>query len=171
MKNAAGRSWSDRSLLSLLAVLTVAVVVGGVLVWQARADRAVAETSQQRYGEVMVAATAEAEAFVNVRYDDAEASLDRVAEGATGDFREQYTSSRDRIIREIRKNRSVLEGEVRYTGVVDVSGDRATVLAVTSGTVASRQTDNQPVERDFRLRLELVREDGRWLTSDLEVVT
>lgn len=166
----AGRSRTDRALLLLLVVLTVGVVLGGVLVWQTRADRAATETEQERYGEVVAAATAEAEAFVNIRYDDASSSLDRVAEGATGDFREQYTSSRDRVEQKIRRNRSVLEGEVLYTGVVDVDGNSATVLAATSGTVTSRQTDNQPVVREFRLRLELVRQGGRWLTSDLEVV-
>ncbi len=166
----AGRSRTDRVLLLLLVVLTAGVVLGGVLVWQTRADRAALETERERYGEVLAAATAEAEAFINIRYDDASVSLDRVAAGATGEFRKQYTSSRDRVEQKIRRNRSVLEGEVLYAGVADVDGNRATVLAATSGTVTSRQTDNQPVTRDFRLRLELVREGGRWLTSDLEVV-
>lgn len=166
----AGASRTDRALVLLLVVLTVGVVLGGVLAWQARADRAATATEQERYAEVVAAATEEAEAFVNIRYDDARSSLDRVAEGATGDFREQYTSSRDRVEQKIRRNRSVLDGEVLYAGVVDVDENSATVLAATSGTVTSRQTDNQPVDREFRLRLELVRQGGRWLTSDLEVV-
>ncbi len=58
-----------------------------------------------------------------------------------------------------------------YAGVVDVDEDSATVIAATTGTVASKQTDDQPVRRDFRLRLELVHEDGRWLTSDLQSVS
>jgi Mce-associated membrane protein len=63
-----------------------------------------------------------------------------------------------------------MEGEVLWAGVVDVDEDSATVIAATSGTVANRQTNNQPVARNFRLRLDLVREDGRWLTNDLQFV-
>ena len=56
-----------------------------------------------------------------------------------------------------------MEGEVLWAGVVDVDQDSATVIAATSGTVANQQTDNQPVARNFRLRLDLVLEDGQWL--------
>ena len=63
-----------------------------------------------------------------------------------------------------------MEGEVVWIGVVDADDDSATVLAATTGTVANAQTDDEPVARAFRLRLELVLVDGRWLTSDLQFV-
>lgn len=161
----------DLWLLVLVLMLLGATVVGGALTWQAREDRARAAAEQERYGEVLSAARAEAEAYINIRYDDAQASIDQVAEGATGEFREQYTSSSERVIESLQRNRTVMEGEVLYVGVVDVDEDRATVLAATSGTVAEKETDHQPVGRDLRLRLELVHEDGRWLTSDLQLVS
>ena len=161
----------DLALLALVVVLLAASVLGGVLAWQAREDRADAAVEQERYGEVLASARAEAEAFINIRYDDAQASIDRVAEGATGEFREEYTSSSERVIEVLVQNESVMEGEVLYAGVVDVDQDSATVIAATSGTVANKQTDNQPVGRSFRLQLELVCEDGRWLTDDLQVVS
>ncbi|MEJ7794890.1 MAG: hypothetical protein WKF50_05005 [Nocardioides sp.] len=161
----------DLALLALVVVLLAASVLGGVLAWQAREDRADAAVEQERYGEVLASARAEAEAFINIRYDDAQASIDRVAEGATGEFREEYTSSSERVIEVLVQNESVMEGEVLYAGVVDVDQDSATVIAATSGTVANKQTDNQPVGRSFRLQLELVYEDGRWLTDDLQVVS
>ena len=162
MDAAAGRSGANVALLVLAVVLLVAAVLGGVVAWQAREDRAAAATEQQRYGEVLAAARAEAEAFINIRYDDAQASIDRVAEGATGEFRDQYTSSSERVVKVLERNESVMEGEVLYAGVVDVDRDSATVIAATSGTVANKQTDNQPVSRDFRLRLE-ARPRGRSL--------
>ena len=171
--NATGRAGSgvDLALVALVVVLLGAVVVGGVLAWQARDDRAAAVTEQQRYGEVLAAATAEAEAFINIRYDDAQASIDKVSEGATGEFREQYASSSGRVIEVLRQNQTVMEGEVLYAGVVDVDQDSATVITATSGTVANKQTDNEPVGRNFRLQLELAYEDGRWLTRDLQFVS
>lgn len=170
MDVAAERSGTSVALLSLIAVLLASSVVGGVLAWQARDDRASAVTEQERYGEVLAAARAESEAFINIRYDDAQASIDRVAEGATGEFRDQYASSSERVVKVLQKNESVMEGDVLYAGVVDVDRDSATVITATTGTVANKQTDSQPEERDFRLRLELVHEDGRWLTSALEIV-
>lgn len=160
----------DLALRALVAVLVVAAAVGGVLVWQAHQDRASAATQQQRYGAVLAAAHAEAEAFINIRYDDAQAGIDELAEGATGEFREKYTSSSERVVEVLTRNRSVMEGEVHYAGVVDVDQDSAVVLAATTGTVANKQTADQPVARNFRLRLELVYEDGRWLTNDLQIV-
>lgn len=161
----------DLSLLVLVLLLLAASVVGGVLAWQSREDRAETATEQERYGAVLASARAEAEAYINIRYDDAQASIDQVAEGATGEFREQYTSSSERVIEALQRNETVMEGEVLYVGVVDVDEETATVLAATSGTVADQETDNQPVGRDLRLRLELVHEDGRWLTNDLQLVS
>lgn len=161
----------DGALLALVVLLLAAALVGGLLVLQVREDRAQAATEQERYGEVLAASRAEAEAFVNIRYDDAQASIDQVAEGATGGFRAQYTASSERVVAELRQSKSVFEGAVLYAGVLDVDQDSATVLVATTGTLASKQTDNQPVRHDFRLQLELVREDGRWLTNDLQLVS
>ncbi|MGZ5398724.1 MAG: hypothetical protein ACXWXO_14450 [Nocardioides sp.] len=63
-----------------------------------------------------------------------------------------------------------MEGEVLQVGVVNADEDGATVIVATSGTVDTRLTGDQPVQRHFRLRLELVLEDGRWLTDDLQFV-
>lgn len=165
-----GRAGVDLALLALVAVLLIGSVGGGVLVWQARDVRADAATEQQQYGAVLAAARAEVDAFINIRYDDAQASIDQVAAGATGEFREQYTSSSERVIEELVRDESVMEGAVLHAGVVSLDEGSATVIVATVGTIATRQTDHQPVERDFRLRLELVLDDGRWLTDDLQFV-
>jgi len=156
--------------LSLVVLLAVAVVLGGLLARDTQQRRDADAAAQQRYGDVLASATAEAEAFVNLRHDDARAGVDRVAAGATGEFRERYTEAGDRVVAALERNRSVLAGDVLWAGVVDLDGDRATVIAATSGTVTSRRTEGVPLPRDFQLRLELVLEDGRWLTRDLRFV-
>ena len=151
-------------------LLACVCVVGGVMVWRTHDVRDRAQADQERYGDVVDAASDEAEAFINIRYDDAENSIDRVAEGATGEFKKQYSSSTKGVLEVLKQEKSVMEGKVLWAGVVDVDQDSATVIAATSGTVANQQTNNQPVARNFRLRLDLVREDGRWLTNDLQFV-
>ena len=159
---------------ALLVVATVTLVrddgptdlpVRGVV----KLDESAAD-EQDRYVEIMDSATAEATAFVNIRYDDAQASIDEVMAGATGAFRDQYAKSTEGVIQVLTDNKSVMTGEVLWTGVVAQDQDSATVIVATSGTVQNVQTDNKPVARNFRLQLELVSEKGRWLTSDLQFV-
>ncbi len=164
------RRGASLPLLALVVLLAVAVALGGVLAWHAQQQRDHAAAAQERYGDVLASATAQADAFVNLRHDDARAGVDRIAAGATGEFRERYTQARDRVVAALERDRSVLAGQVLWAGVVDLHGGRATVIAATTGTVTSRRTGGQPVPRDFRLRLDLVLEDGRWLTSDLRIV-
>lgn len=127
-------------------------------------------TEQQRYADILASASEEATAFVNIRYDDAQASIDAVMAGATGDFRDQYAKSTDGVIQVLQENKSVMSGEVLWTGVVAQDPDSATVIVATSGTVQNKQTGDKPVARYFRLQLQLVSEKGRWLTSDLQFV-
>jgi Mce-associated membrane protein len=125
---------------------------------------------QARLAEVIRSATDVATAFVNIRHDDAQASIDQVKAGATGAFREQYEKSTGGVIEVIERNKSVMTGEVLWAGVVNADDDSATVVVATSGTVANTQTGDKPVARNFRLQLELVKEDDAWLTSDLQFV-
>lgn len=160
----------DAVLYVVALLLACGTVVGGVLVWRQDDTEARTAATQSRYGAVQAAATAEAEAFINIRYDDAQASIDKVAAGATGAFRKQYDSSTEGVIQVLTQNKSVMTGEVIWAGVSSIDDDSATVIAATTGTVANNQTDNQPVARYFRLKLDLVLVDGVWLTKNLEFV-
>ena len=154
----------------LALLLACACVFGGVLVYQAHQDRVRDAAEQERYGDVMHAAEGEVEAFINIDYTKAQESIDAVAAGATGDFKKQYDTSTDGVIDVLQKNQSVMDGTVLWAGVVNVDADSATVIAATSGTVANVSTANKPVARSFRLKLDLVRVDGVWLTDNLEFV-
>ncbi|MBB6626114.1 hypothetical protein H5V45_02155 [Nocardioides sp. KIGAM211] len=158
------------ALYAVTLLVACACVFGGFLVYRTHDTRASAATDQDRYGDVLAAATTEAEAFINIRYDDAQASIDKVAAGATGSFRKQYDSSSKGVTQVLTENKSVMDGDVVWAGVVDVDADSATVIAATSGTVANNQTGGKPVARNFRLQLDLVLEDGRWLTNHLQFV-
>ena len=61
---------------------------------------------------MLASARAETEAFINIDYREAQASIDKVAAGATGEFKEQYTQSADSVIEVLEQNESVMDGEV-----------------------------------------------------------
>lgn len=153
----------------LVGLLAVVCALGGVQVAQARDDRARADVQHARYADSLAAATAEAEAFVNLDHRTAEEDLARIAAGATGAFEQRYTEGVDALVRRLRRDRLVTEGKVLWAGVVHVDASGASVLVATTGTRSDRTT-TEPVARDLRLRMELVPVDGEWLTAGIEQV-
>jgi Mce-associated membrane protein len=170
-----------------LAAAAVAVVVGVAVVGDLRDDpaptslpadgavQAVAlETSddeeQERLGAVVAASTDEVTAFLNISYEDPDASFDRVLAGATGAFRTQFEKSTKDLGETLATSESVQESEVLWTGVVAADGDSATVNVAASGTVTNTFTEGKAEARNYRLQLELVLTDGEWLTRDLQFV-
>jgi Mce-associated membrane protein len=151
-------------------VLACACVFGGVLVVQQHRDDDRATAEQERYGDVLAAGRDEVEAFINIDYRNAQESIDAVAEGATGDFAKQYDSSTAGVVKLLQRERSVMDGQVLWAGVVDLDADSATVLAATTGTVSNQSTQDQKVARYFRIKLDLQKVGDRWLTSNLEFV-
>jgi Mce-associated membrane protein len=160
----------NRWLTALVVVLTLLALLGAALVWRTHGDRSDAVVRQQRYGDVLAAADAEVTAFVNMRYDRASRSIDAVAAGATGDFRAHYVRSARHVVKALRRHRSTMTGQVVWSGVVAVAPDRATVIAATTGTVSNTSTHGRQAPRHFRLRISLLHQDGRWLTSDIQFV-
>lgn len=158
------------ALWALVAVLVVVCAVAGMQVAEAADSRARKEEQQARYAEVLAAAQTEAEAFVNVRHDTAEEDLARIAAGAAGQLKARYTDDADRIVRTLRRERTVTSGTVLWTGVVRVDADAATVLVATTGSRKDRSTQGKEVARNLRLQLSLVPVDGEWLASEIELV-
>ncbi len=159
----------DLALLVVALLLAVSVALGWLLVRDDADRRAADAAEQEQYAAVMAAARREADALANVRHDDGGTSLERVAAGATGDLLERY-ADREAVLERLARDRTVAAGSVVEVGVVTLRGDEATALAAVDGTVASRATDDEPVARDTRLRLDLVLEDDGWLVADVEVV-
>lgn len=128
------------------------------------------EAEQQRFADILEAASTEVTAFINISYTDAQAKIDAVMAGATGAFRDQYAKATDALIELLEQNKSVRTGTVIWTGVVAHDPDSATVILATEGTVSNNQTGNEPKGENYRIQLQLVSEKGEWLTSDLQFV-
>lgn len=125
---------------------------------------------QERTAEILEAATKMSNAFLNLRHDDIEASTEAVRSLATGAFLKQYEKSTDGLAKVAKRAKSVQTGEVVWAGVVASDEDSATVIVASSGTVTNKLTEGEPQPRNYRLQLDLVLEDGRWLTRDLQFV-
>ncbi len=152
---------------ALAVVLVVEVVAIGLL---ATSRGSVDEALTARQQEVAAAARAEALAFLTVDHEDMDPLIDAVLDGATGDFAEQYASQRETLEREARRTRATSTAEVVALGVGDQDERSATVLVAANSTVTNTSTGSEGQVRYYRLRLDLVREGDRWLTSNVQFV-
>ena len=151
-----------------LAVLLVGLLVATALVVTSGDDVDEDLTAAQQ--DVAAAARAEALAFLTVDHEDMAPLIDAVLHGATGEFAEQYDAQRDTLTSEAVRTEATSTPEVVSLGVGDQDGDSATVLVAANSTVTNSSTAGEGQVRYYRLRLELVREGERWLTSNVEFV-
>ena len=149
-----------------LALVGLLVAIGLVVRSQGSTDDALTDAQQ----EVARAARTEALAFLTVDHTDMDPLIDAVLEGATGDFAEQYESQRDTLTSEAIRTEATSTGEVVALGVGDLDDDSAVVLLAANSTVANKKTGSEGQVRYYRLRLDLVREGDRWLTSNVRFV-
>ena len=151
-----------------LAVVLVALLVAIGLVVTRQDDVDADLTAAQQ--DVAGAARREAMAFLTVDHRDMDPLIDAVLDGATGGFAKQYASQRETLTSEAVRTEATSTPEVVALGVGDQDEESATVLVAANSTVTNTGTGTDGQVRYYRLRLRLVREDDRWLTSDLQFV-
>jgi Mce-associated membrane protein len=151
-----------------LAVVLVGLLVAIGLVVTRQDDVDAGLTAAQQ--DVAGAARREALAFLTVDHRDMDPLIDAVLDGATGGFAKQYASQRETLTSEAVRTEATSTPEVVALGVGDQDEESATVLVAANSTVTNAGTGAEGQVRYYRLRLRLVREDDRWLTSDLQFV-
>lgn len=171
-------SWWLRGLAGVLVALLL--VTAGVVAVRAdgpdRFEQALApwrgqdEDVSVRHREVAAAAKDLAVAFLSVDHTDMDALVEKVLAGATGEFAAAYAADRDRLVREAQRARSLSVAEVVAVGVAELGEESATVLVAADTVVRNRTTGDRAEARYYRLRIEMVREDGRWLARGVEFV-
>lgn len=125
---------------------------------------------QERTAAVLDSATQMANALLNINYKNVQATVSKVRSLATGTFLSQYEKSEHGVATAARRAKAVQTSKVVWTGLVGSDPDSATVIVASTGTVANKVTHYKPVSRTYRLQLDLVQQDGKWLTRDLQFV-
>jgi len=155
-------SWRD-VLVAVVAVALLGVVGERGLAWQDQRQRLEAEKA------AAAAASAEVEGLIDLSSASLDEDVEQLLEGATSDFRSELETQAESLSQAVTKNEVTAAGDVVSTGVVTLEDDRATVIVAAAGTVRNKQSaDAEP--RNYRLRVDLRYDDGRWLVSGLEFV-
>lgn len=161
-----GRLLRSRGLtagLACAAVLTAAA--SGWLGWQVHQRDAV----EQREQDILTAARQAALNFTSLDYRHYDRDSKNVIKGATGPFKEQFQAQTKELTKLVTENKSVSEGQVLEAGIARSDEHSARVLVVADSKVTNVAAPKGQA-RNYRLQLDLVYEDGRWLTSDVEFV-
>jgi Mce-associated membrane protein len=129
-----------------------------------------AEKRGQLYVDVSRAATAEVQAFLGIDHELVDEQAQAVLDGATGAFKEQYAAELDSLKQSAEDQRSTAVATVLEVGISDIDSTTAKVFVAANTEVTSRSTDGEARTVPWRIQLDMVKEDGRWLTSGLQFV-
>jgi Mce-associated membrane protein len=152
----------------LLVVASVLFFVRGAAA--TKKDSAEAVLSKQ-YTAVTKAAKAETLAFLTIDYKNMDPLIDKVIAGAAGDFKQQYAGARANLKSSTQQAHAVSTGKIKEIGVGDLDDNTAVVFVAVDSQVKNKSTKGAGVPRYYRLKLTMVHQGPKWLTSNLEFVS
>ncbi len=164
-----------RSLINIALALILLALLGWLVLFAVRGAVAApgstpAETQAQEHSEIRRAARAEALAFLRIDHTKMDQLTAQVLDGATGDFKKQYQSSRKALKDSATSQESISTGRVDEVGLSEVDADSATVFVAAGSKVKNKGTKGEVEDRSWRIKLTMAKEDSRWLVSQLEFV-
>jgi Mce-associated membrane protein len=151
-----------------VGLVVATVLTTALTIWLSLALHDQHETEQRRQ-DILAAARQSALNFTSLDYRHYGRDSANVLEGATGDFKKQFAAQTEELTRLVAQNESVSEGQVLEAGIVRSDEHSARVLVVADSKVTNTAAPKGEA-RTYRLQLDLVYRDGRWLTSDVEFV-
>ena len=158
--------WRDVNVvlgLALVVAVVLAVVAG--LRWQ---DQRTAERGRQ---EALAAAKQAAVNFVSISVSTVDSDIQRIIDGATGEFKEEYDSNKATFRTQIVENKASSTGTVLRAAILSSDSDSAVVLVALDATITNVNSPDGKLSH-YRMQLDMARDpgSGRWLVSRLDFV-
>ncbi|MGN9777081.1 hypothetical protein ACTMS0_15150 [Micromonospora sp. H33] len=151
----------------LVALLAGSLALAGLYGHRWYGHRALEEARQG----ALAAAKQTSVNFVSVSAASVDRDLQRIADGATGEFKEEFTRGQAQVRTAVVENKVESRGSVLRAGLVSGDRRRAVVLVAVDATVKNAKA---PAGRaaHYRIQLDLVhdRDSGQWLVSRLQFV-
>jgi Mce-associated membrane protein len=146
-------------------VLVCALVTAAVQGWQYNNQRRLEDARQQ----ALAAARQTTVNFVTISAATVDQDLRRVVDGATGDFKDEFTQAMPQVRAAVVENKVDSHGTVLRAAVVSADPTSAVILVAVDATV---RNINAPTGRlaHYRIRVNLALVNGVWLVSTLEFV-
>lgn len=140
---------------------TVAAVLGTDVLRKTSEDAA--------RGEAVAAARQGIVNLLTISPKTLDADIGRLLDGATGEFKSDFSGQRDHFTSTVKKQNVRSSGEIRAAGAESFDGAQATVLIAADATVKNSDAPRgEP--RAYRFRVTVKHIDDRWLVSRVEFV-
>jgi len=150
-----------RLLAGLLALTLSALTAFGLVAYRVRDDQRV-ETARD---QAVAAAHDNAEAILSYDYRHLDADFAAARAKLTGGFARDYKVTTTKLVRPgAEQYHVVVKAEVAAQSVVSATADQVVVLLFVNQTTTSTRLDGPRVDLN-RVRLTLVKVDGRWLVN------
>lgn len=160
-----------RRLLSygLSAALVVALVFAVVVTLVGNAGSSAQGSTQESAARKEVQRVASAFAMNVNTYSSAKIDgyTKRVRPLLTTKFEKSFSQAIEGIVSQMRSAKVRSKGEVLVTGVSTIDKDSATVLVVSDADVSTAAGSRA---RHFRWKVDLVRQDGKWLVNGFQPI-
>ncbi len=154
---------------AVLAALVAAglLVSTGLMIWQ----HSTATGTRQRSAEFAAAARQSVVNLMSIDYASAGDSVQRVLDGSTGRFHDNFASTADDFVKALQAEKIVTKAEVNDTAVESMAGDSAVVLvSATSHREGPNAPKDQQQPRVWRVVLNLQRDGDQIKMSGVEFV-
>jgi Mce-associated membrane protein len=150
-----------RLLAGLLALTLSALTAFGLVAYRVRSDQHI-ETARD---QALAAAHDNAEVILSYDYRHLDANFAAARATLTGGFARDYKVTTTKLVRPgAEQYHVVVKAEVAAQSVVSASADQVVVLLFVNQTTTSTRLDGPRVDLN-RVRLTLVKVDGRWLVN------
>ncbi|WP_433464746.1 hypothetical protein [Spirillospora sp. CA-128828] len=162
------RSGGLSTVITVLAVLTIALGAGTTaLVFKVREQNATEQASK----EASYAASRAAQKLSSYDYQTLDADLKSASATTTGKLHTQY----DKLAQELRtvavQQQAVSNTTVMKVGVVSATPDKVVALVYANRSSATKNDKQQRLPEPLRIKMTMVKKDGRWLASALTVLS
>jgi Mce-associated membrane protein len=158
---------TGRRVTAWVASIVVVCALGTAAMqgWQYNDQRRLEEARQQ----ALAAARQTTVNFVTISAATVDRDLHRVADGATGDFKDEFTQAMPQVRAAVVENKVDSRGTVLRAAVVSSDRSSAVVLVAVDATVRNINAPTGHLAH-YRIRVNLAMVNGVWLVSTLEFV-
>lgn len=156
-----------RGRLAVLIALTVVVIVligfGALFGWRAIQ----ANSEEARRDQVLQTARLAADNLTTIDYHTADRDVRELLDGSTPEFAQQFGIASPEFVEVVKGTQLVSTGQVTSAAIERMDERSARVLVAVDGSVRDVNVP-QGAPRKYRLGMELVRQDDRWLVSKVD---
>lgn len=151
--------------VGLLAVITIAASALAIVFGVQLKNRIDIENAGQ---EALRTAESYAVALTSIDTRNLDRDFARVLEGATGEFKDMYSSSSSQLRQLLVDNQATGKGTVIDAGIRSQSENKVEVMLFVDQTVTNTASPDPRLDRS-RILMTMEKVDGRWLASKVEL--